>query len=35
MASKAAENLIAFAEGRIPPNLVNKDVVKVRSPGFK
>jgi len=35
MASKAAENLIAFAEGRVPPNLVNKDVVKVRSPGFK
>jgi len=35
MASKAAENLIAFAEGKVPPNLVNKDVVKVRSPGFK
>ncbi len=34
MASIAAENLVAFAEGRIPPNLVNKDVIKVRNPGF-
>ncbi|MEM0504739.1 MAG: glyoxylate reductase [Sulfolobales archaeon] len=34
MASKAAENLISFAEGKIPPNLVNKEVVKVRAPGF-
>ncbi len=34
MASTAATNLIAFAEGRIPPNLVNKDVIKVKPPGF-
>ncbi|MEM0454184.1 MAG: glyoxylate reductase [Sulfolobales archaeon] len=34
MALTAAENLIAFAEGRIPPNLVNKEVVNVRNPGF-
>jgi len=35
MAQTAAENLIAFAEGRVPPTLVNKDVVNVRAPGFK
>ncbi|MEB3780817.1 MAG: D-glycerate dehydrogenase [Desulfurococcales archaeon] len=34
MADMAAENLIAFAEGRIPPTLVNKEVVNVRPPGF-
>ncbi|MCS7108847.1 MAG: glyoxylate reductase [Sulfolobales archaeon] len=34
MALTAAMNLIAFAEGKVPPNLVNRDVVKVRSPGF-
>jgi glyoxylate reductase len=33
MAEMVAENLIAFFEGRIPPNLVNKDVVKARGPG--
>jgi glyoxylate reductase len=35
MAELVAENLIAFYEGRVPPTLVNKDVVKVRPPGFK
>jgi hypothetical protein len=32
MAEMVAENLVAFFEGRIPPNLVNPDVVKVRNP---
>ncbi|RLG83539.1 MAG: D-glycerate dehydrogenase, partial [Thermoprotei archaeon] len=35
MAELVAENLIAFYEGRVPPTLVNKDVVKVRPPGFR
>ncbi|RLG86084.1 MAG: D-glycerate dehydrogenase [Thermoprotei archaeon] len=35
MAELVAENLIAFYEGRVPPTLVNKEVLKVRSPGFK
>ncbi|RLG75466.1 MAG: D-glycerate dehydrogenase, partial [Thermoprotei archaeon] len=35
MAMLVADNLIAFAEGKTPPTLVNKDVVKVRPPGFK
>jgi len=35
MADVAAENLIAFAEGKTPPTLVNKEVVNVRPPGFK
>lgn len=34
MASLAAENLIAFAEGREPPTLVNRDVLKIKPPGF-
>ncbi|RLE50917.1 MAG: D-glycerate dehydrogenase [Candidatus Methanomethylicota archaeon] len=34
MALMVAENLIKFAKGEIPPNLVNKNVVKIRSPGF-
>jgi glyoxylate reductase len=34
MADAVAENLIAFYEGRIPPNLVNPDVVRMRRPGF-
>jgi glyoxylate reductase len=34
MADAVAENLIAFYEGRIPPNLVNPDVVRIRRPGF-
>ena len=35
MADIVAENLIAFAKGEVPPTLVNKDVLKVRPPGFK
>lgn len=34
MAMLVAENLIAFLKGEVPPTLVNKDVVKVRKPGF-
>lgn len=34
MAELVAENLIAFYEGREPPTLVNRDVLKVRPPGF-
>ncbi len=34
MAEMVAENLIAFLEGKVPPNLVNKEVVEVRKPGF-
>ncbi len=34
MADLVAENLIAFYEGKVPPTLVNKDVVNVRKPGF-
>jgi len=35
MAEIVAENLIAFYEGKEPPTLVNKDVIKVRPPGFR
>ena len=35
MARLVAENLIAFLQGRVPPTLVNKEVVKVRPPGFQ
>ncbi len=35
MALMVAENLIAFAKGEIPPNLVNKDVISIRRPGFR
>ncbi len=35
MAEIVAENLIAFYEGRVPPTLVNKDVLGVRPPGFQ
>ncbi len=34
MAEMVAENLIAFLNGKVPPNLVNKEVVEVRPPGF-
>ena len=34
MAEMVAENLIAFLNGKVPPNLVNKEVVNVRPPGF-
>jgi len=30
MAVMAAENMVAILEGRVPPNLVNKEVLKVR-----
>jgi len=35
MAELVAENLIAFYEGREPPTLVNKEVLKIRPPGFR
>lgn len=34
MAKTVVQNLVEFYHGRIPPNLVNKDVVNVRPPGF-
>lgn len=34
MAELVARNLIAFKMGEIPPTLVNREVVKVRKPGF-
>ncbi|MEM0246367.1 MAG: glyoxylate reductase [Desulfurococcaceae archaeon] len=34
MAEIVAENLIAFYEGRVPPELVNKNVVNVKPLGF-
>lgn len=34
MAEMVAENLIAFFEGRVPPNLVNKEVTNMKSPGW-
>jgi hypothetical protein len=30
MSEMVADNLVAFFEGRKPPNLVNPDVMKVR-----
>ncbi|MGB9729146.1 MAG: glyoxylate reductase [Thermoprotei archaeon] len=35
MAELVAENLIAFYEKKVPPTLVNKDVINVRRPGFE
>jgi glyoxylate reductase len=35
MAEIVAENLIAFHQGRVPPNLVNKEVINIRKPGFQ
>ncbi|MEB3844567.1 MAG: D-glycerate dehydrogenase [Desulfurococcales archaeon] len=35
MAEIVRDNLIAFAEGRVPPTLVNKEVVNIRKPGFQ
>ena len=35
MAEMVAENLVSFLEGKTPPNLVNKNVVNVRKPGFE
>ncbi len=34
MAVLVAENLIAFYKGEIPPTLVNKEVVKIKPPGY-
>ncbi|HEW63576.1 glyoxylate reductase [Fervidicoccus fontis] len=34
MAMKVATNLIEFLNGRVPPDLVNKEVVNLRKPGF-
>jgi len=31
----AAENLVSVLDGKIPPNLVNKDVLKIRPLGPK
>ncbi|UCE29682.1 MAG: D-glycerate dehydrogenase [Candidatus Bathyarchaeota archaeon] len=33
MAEMVAENLVEFFGGKIPPNLVNRDVLEVRKPG--
>ncbi|MEM3833540.1 MAG: glyoxylate reductase [Thermoprotei archaeon] len=35
MAELVAENLITFYEKKVPPTLVNKDVVNIRKPGFE
>jgi glyoxylate reductase len=35
MAELVARNLIAFYRGEVPPTLVNKEVVKVKPPGFR
>ncbi len=34
MAEIVAKNLIAFLNGEVPPTLMNKEVIKVRPPGF-
>ncbi|WP_297093328.1 glyoxylate reductase [Thermococcus sp.] len=34
MAELVARNLIVFKNGEVPPTLVNREVVKVRKPGF-
>ncbi|AEC52127.1 glyoxylate reductase [Pyrococcus sp. NA2] len=35
MAELVARNLIAFKRGEIPPTLVNREVIKIRKPGFE
>ncbi|MCS7111418.1 MAG: glyoxylate reductase [Ignisphaera sp.] len=35
MAELVAENLVAFYEGREPPTLVNREVLRVKPPGFR
>ncbi|HII60186.1 glyoxylate reductase [Pyrococcus horikoshii] len=35
MAELVAKNLIAFKRGEIPPTLVNREVIKIRKPGFE
>jgi glyoxylate reductase len=32
MAVMAAENMVAIQEGRVPPNLVNKEVLEIKPP---
>lgn len=34
MAEMVAENLVSFFKGKVPPNLVNKEVLKVKKPGL-
>ncbi|MFA4640704.1 glyoxylate reductase [Pyrococcus kukulkanii] len=34
MAEVVARNLIAFKRGEVPPTLVNREVIKIRKPGF-
>ena len=34
MAAMAAENLVSVLEGKVPPNLVNKEVLKIRPLGY-
>jgi glyoxylate reductase len=34
MAELVVENLLAFKQGKVPPTLVNKEVLQIRSPGF-
>ncbi len=34
MAEMVAENLVSFFEGRVPPNLVNKEVLEIKKPGL-
>ncbi|AMM53392.1 glyoxylate reductase [Pyrococcus kukulkanii] len=34
MAELVARNLIAFKRGEVPPTLVNREVIKIRKPGF-
>jgi glyoxylate reductase len=34
MAEMVADNLISFLQEKVPPNLVNKEVIKIRKPGF-
>ncbi|MEM4481260.1 MAG: glyoxylate reductase [Desulfurococcaceae archaeon] len=34
VAELAAENLIAFSEGKVPPYLINREVLLTRPPGF-
>jgi glyoxylate reductase len=35
MAEMVAENLTSFFEGKVPPNLVNQEVLKVKKPGWR
>ena len=35
MAEMVVENLTAFFEGKVPPNLVNREVMQIKKPGWK